>query len=78
MILPEQEAFLEWVFEIPFEDRSWRKLFNLDTLHFYRGGPVISKEAQQLDYFSRVRKYFIIFIFFSRHVYFVLVWIWAV
>ncbi|KAF3963144.1 hypothetical protein CMV_012442 [Castanea mollissima] len=44
-ILLEQEAFLERVFEIPFEERSWKRLVNLDTLHTFYEGPVPSKEA---------------------------------
>ena len=39
-ILPEQEGFLERIFEISFEERSWKKLVNLDTLHAFCGGPV--------------------------------------
>lgn len=61
MILPKQEAFLETVFEIPFEERSWKKFVNLDTLHTYCGEPFPSKEARQLDHFSRVHKFFTIF-----------------
>nr|POF23438.1 hypothetical protein CFP56_07350 [Quercus suber] len=34
-ILLKQEAFLERVFEIPFEERPWKKLVNLDMLHTY-------------------------------------------
>ena len=41
-ILPEHEAFLERVFEIPFKERSWKKLVNFDTLC---GGPTPSEEA---------------------------------
>jgi len=45
MILPKKNAFLERVFEIPFEERSWKKLVNLDTLHAYCGGSVPTEEA---------------------------------
>jgi len=44
-ILLEQESFLERVFEIPFEERSWKRLVNLDTLHTFYGGSIPSKEA---------------------------------
>ncbi|KAK9988581.1 hypothetical protein SO802_028820 [Lithocarpus litseifolius] len=54
-ILLEQKAFLERVFKIPFEERSWKRLLNLDTIHSFYGGPVPSKEAQRLDRFSRVQ-----------------------
>ena len=70
MILPEQEAFLDRVFEILFEERSWKKFVNFDTLHAYYGGPVPTKEAQRLDRFLRIRKCFS----FIHHAYFVLVW----
>lgn len=49
MILPEQEAFLERVFEMPFVERSWKRLINLDTRHAFCGGPVPSEEARRLD-----------------------------
>ena len=57
-ILPKQEAFLERVFEIPLEERPWKRLVNLDILHAFCGRPVPSEEAWRLDYISRVRKYF--------------------
>ena len=44
-ILLEQKAFLDKVFKIPFEERSWKKLVNLDTLHAYCGGPTPTEEA---------------------------------
>ena len=62
-ILPEQKAFLQKVFEIPFKERSWKKLVNLDTLHAYCGGPIATEEAWRLDRFSRIRK----FLSFVRH-----------
>ena len=49
-------AFLQKVFEIPFEGRSWKKLVNLDTLHAYCGGPIPTEEAWRLDRFLRIRK----------------------
>ena len=58
MILPEQEVFLERVFEIPFEERSWKKLVNLDTFHNFCVGPIPSEEAKQLNRVLRVRKCF--------------------
>ena len=57
-ILSEQEGFLERVFEIPFEERSWKKLVYLDTLHAFCGGPIPSEKARWLDHSSHVRKYF--------------------
>ena len=69
-ILPEKEAFLNRVFEVPFEERSWKKLVNLDTLHTYCGGHVPIEEARQLDRFSRICKCFS----FIRRAYFVLAW----
>ena len=57
MILPKQQAFLERVFEIPFKERSWKRLVTLDTFHAFSGGPIPSKKARQLDRISRVRKY---------------------
>ena len=44
-ILPEKRAFLERVFKIPFEETSWEKLVNLDTLYDYCGGPIPTEEA---------------------------------
>lgn len=46
MILLKQEVFLERVFKIPFEERSWKKLVNLDILHAYYGGLVPTEEAR--------------------------------
>ena len=57
-ILPEHEGFLERIFEIPFKERSWKKLVNLDRLHAFYGGPIPSEEARRLDHSSCVRKYF--------------------
>ena len=45
-ILPEEKAFLERVFWIPFEERYWKKLVNLDTLYTYCGGPIPIEEAR--------------------------------
>lgn len=67
---PKQESFLERVFEIHFEERSWKKFVNLDMLHAYCGGPVPIEEARQLDRFLRIRKCFS----FIRHAYFALAW----
>ena len=44
-ILFEQEAFLERVFKIPLEERSLKKLVNMDTLHAFCGGPIPFEEA---------------------------------
>ena len=48
---------MERVFEIPFEERSWKRLVTLDTLHIFCSGPFPSEETRQLDQVSRVRKY---------------------
>ena len=57
-ILPKQEAFLERVFDIPLEERSWKRLVNLDTLHAFCGRSIPFEEARRLDRIWRVRKCF--------------------
>jgi len=37
-IIDEQEAFIHWVLEIPFDEQRCRDLITLDTLHAYCGG----------------------------------------
>ena len=55
-ITDEQLGFIQWILEIPLDQRKCRDLINLDTLHLYYGGPDSSPEAQKLGEYSRRRK----------------------
>ena len=56
-ITDEQEAFIQRVLEIPFEQRKCRDLITLDTLHVYCGGLEPTLAAHRLNTYSRRRKY---------------------
>ena len=56
-ITNEREAFVQWVLEIPFEQRKCRDLITLDTLHTYCDGPKPTPAAHRLNTYSRHRKY---------------------
>ena len=57
MITPEQEDFLYRILTIPFEERLWKALVTLGTLHAFYDGLKPSPEARRLDSFSRTRKF---------------------
>ena len=38
IIIDEQASFLRKVWDIPFEERKWKDLVTLDTLHAFCGG----------------------------------------
>ena len=56
-ITDEQEAFIQRVIEIPFEQCKCRDLITLDTLHTYCGGPEPTSAARRLNTYSRRREY---------------------
>ncbi|KAL0010456.1 hypothetical protein SO802_005564 [Lithocarpus litseifolius] len=51
-ITDEQEAFIRWVLEIPFEEWKCRDLITLDTLHLHYGGLELTSEARSLNEYS--------------------------
>ena len=53
----EQLGFIQWILEIPLNQRKCRDLINLDTLHLYYGGPDPSPEARKLGEYSCRRKW---------------------
>ena len=53
----EQVDFLERVWAIPSEQRSWKRLVPLDTLHTFCGGSKPTPKAKRLDIFSQVQKW---------------------
>ena len=55
-ISDEQEVFIHHVLEIPFEQRKWKDLVTLDTLHAFYAGPEPTTVARRLHAFSRRRK----------------------
>ena len=55
-ITDEQLGFIQWILEIPLDQRKCRDLINLDTFHLYCGGPDLSPEAWKLGEYSRRRK----------------------
>ena len=55
-ITDEQEEFIHWVLDIPFEQRKCRDLITLDTFHLYFGGPEPTPEARRLDKLSHRRE----------------------
>ena len=62
-IIDEQEAFICWVLEIPYDERKCRDLITLDTLHAYSGGPVLTLAARKLNTYSRRRKFLFLYFF---------------
>ena len=48
-ISDEQEAFIHRVLEIPLEQRKWKDLITLDTLHAYCGGPPVDYTPSPID-----------------------------
>lgn len=44
-ITDEQKVFIHRVLEIPFEQRKWKDLVTLDTLHAFCGGPKLMPVA---------------------------------
>ena len=73
-ITNEQEAFIQWVIEIPFEKHKCRDLITLDTLHAYCGGLEPTPAARRLKSYSRHCEYNFprrfcpfSFFFFRRH-----------
>ena len=61
MISEEQEDFLQCILSIPLEERGWKKLVTLDSLHTFSGGPILMNEARWLDTQSRLRKFLPLF-----------------
>ena len=57
VITLDQVDFLEWVWAIPSEQRSWKRLVTLDTLHAFCGGSKPTPKAKRLDIFSQVQKW---------------------
>lgn len=55
-ITDEQESFIRWVLEIPFEQRKWKDLVTLDTFHAFCGGLVPTPIARQLHVYTRCCK----------------------
>ena len=53
----EQEAFIQRVIKIPFEQHKCRDLITLDTLHAYCGGPKPTLAARRINTYSRRREY---------------------
>ena len=56
-ITDEQEAFIQRVIEIPFEQCKCRDLITLDTLHANCDGPEPTLAARRLNTYSRRREY---------------------
>lgn len=52
----KQESFIKRVLEIPFEQRKWKGLVNLDTLHAFCGGPMPMPIARRLHAYTRRSK----------------------
>ena len=46
-IIDEQEDFLRKFWAIPLEERKWKDLVSLDTLHAFCGGSVLTSVARQ-------------------------------
>ena len=55
-ISDEHKVFIHRVLEIPFEQRKWKDLVTLDTLHAFCGGPEPMTVARRLHAFFCRRK----------------------
>ena len=56
-ISDEQLGFIQRILEIPLDQRKYRDLINLDTLHLYCKGPDPSPETRKLGEYCRQRKW---------------------
>ncbi|KAK9988496.1 hypothetical protein SO802_028735 [Lithocarpus litseifolius] len=57
LITDKQVAFIYRVLEIPFDERRFKDLITLDTLHAYCGGPEPTPAARRLNAYSRRRNF---------------------